>query len=166
MQTLSLVRGLQQLGHENCIFARPGSKLLKEARESNIPCFTLPMRGKWDLISARTLRRLVDVQKPDILHAHTSHACSIALMARWPDSTPAIVFSRNSALPAKKPFLRRKLKNVDALLAVSEVRNQLLEAGIPSRKIFVVECSSDSSKPDTTLLLEKAEECYRSVLQL
>ncbi|MCI0601589.1 glycosyltransferase [bacterium] len=151
MQTLHLVRGLQQRGHENCIFARPGSRILQEARASNIPCFTLPMRGEWDLISGRTLRRLVDVQKPDILHAHTAHACSIALMARWPDTLPSIVFSRRAAVPAKKTLLRRKLKHVDALLAVSQtVRNQLLEAGIPSQKIFVAESGSDFSQLDAS----------------
>jgi L-malate glycosyltransferase len=149
MQTLHLVRGLQQRGHENCIFARPGSRILQEARTSNIPCFTLPMRGEWDFISGRTLRKLVDIQKPDILHAHTAHACSIALMARWPDKIPSIVFSRRVAFPTRKKLLRRKLKHVNAVLAVSQtVRNQLLEAGVPSQKIFVAESGSDFSRFD------------------
>jgi L-malate glycosyltransferase len=151
MQTLHLVRGLQQRGHENCIFARPGSRILQEARASNIPCFTLPMRGEWDFISGRTLRRLVDVQKPDILHAHTSHACAIALMARWPDKTPSIVFSRRVAFPSRKKLLHRKLKHVDAVLAVSQtVRDQLLEAGISPQKIFVAEGGSDFSRFDVS----------------
>ncbi len=146
IQTLHLIRGLQERGHENCIFARPGSRILQEAREKKIPCFTLPMRGEWDVISGRTLRRLVHVQQPDLLHAHTAHACSIAMMARWPDKSPPIVFSRRVAFPARKTLLRRKLKNVDALLAVSKtVRNQLIESGIPAEKIFVAESGTDFS---------------------
>lgn len=155
IQTLSLVRGLQQRGHENCIFARPGSRILQQARDEGIPCFTLPMRGEWDFISGRTLRKLIGVQKPDLVHAHTAHACSIALMARWPDKRPPIVFSRRVAFPSRKALLRRKLKSVDALLAVSQtVRDQLLETGIPPEKIYVAESGTDFSRfesaPDRT----------------
>jgi L-malate glycosyltransferase len=144
IQTLHLIRELQKRGHQNCIFARPGSQILKEARANDIPCFTLPMRGEWDLISARTLRRLIHVQRPDILHAHTAHACSIALMARWPDPYPPLVYSRRVAFPPKKRILPRKLKKVDAVIAVSQaVRKQLMEVGIQPEKIFVAESGTD-----------------------
>ena len=147
IQTLHLVRSLQLAGHQNCIFARPGSRILQEARVQEIPCFTLSMRGEWDFISGRTLRRLIHVQKPDILHAHTAHACSIALMARWPDGVPPIVYSRRVAFPSNKKLLRRKLKNVDAVLAVSQtVRSQMMDAGVSAERIYVAESGTDLAR--------------------
>ena len=149
IQTLHLVRALQQRGHQNCIFARPGSRILQESRAQNIPCFTLPMRGEWDFISARTLKRLILIQQPDVLHAHTAHACSIAMMARWPGRIPPIIYSRRVAFPSRKSLLRRKLKNVDAVIAVSQtVRTQLVAAGVSADKVFVAESGTDFSTFD------------------
>jgi glycosyltransferase involved in cell wall biosynthesis len=146
IQNLHLVSGLQQRGHENWIFVRPGSRIRDVAAEKQFHCVTLPMRGEWDVLSARALRRHIQVHRPHLVHAHTAHACSMAILARWPNDHPRIIYSRRVSFPKSSTLVQRKMKYVDALLAVSNaVRDQLIKTGVPAEKIYVAESGTDFS---------------------
>src|SRR6185503_7069206 len=92
IQTLYLIQELVKRGHKNFLVARPGSRILEEAQSSGIETFPLNMRGEWDLMSAKKMRRWMLDCHAEILHAHTAHACSIALLARRKDKLPPVVY--------------------------------------------------------------------------
>ena len=148
IQTIHLTQGLQKLGHQNFLIARPGSRILQEAQAANIQTLTLNMRGEWDFIAAGRLRKWIDEYHPEILHAHTAHACAIALLARRGRKSPRIVYSRRVTYGGR--YIRQKLKHVDVVLAVSKsIRKQLLSAGVPDEKVIVVESGTDFYVFDT-----------------
>ncbi|HJZ11641.1 MAG TPA: glycosyltransferase, partial [Acidobacteriota bacterium] len=116
VQTLLLAKQLQVNGHQNFVFAQKKSLLAQEARGDGLITLELGMRGEWDLYAARKIRKAIRDNSPGILHAHTPHACALAILARGRRSLPAIVFSRRISAPLKRTT---KYRQVDALLAVS-----------------------------------------------
>ena len=148
VQTLLLARELQARGHSNLVIAQKDSPLAEKAQEANIPTLELRMRGEWDIIGAWKLRKAVQEYSPDIVHAHTPHACSLALFAKI--APVGLVCSRRVIFPLpKNPLTRYKYRNVDAVLAVSQaVRNQLVTDGLPAEKIFIAQSGTDFSMLD------------------
>ena len=144
VQTLLLARELQSRGHENVIIAQNGSLLSERAGEVSIRTLLLSMRGELDPVAALRLRKVLLQELPNIIHAHTPHAGSLALLARR-KRTPVVV-SRRVIFPLKNFLSRLKYQKADAVLAVSQsVRNQLVMDGILDEKIHVAESGTDFS---------------------
>ncbi len=100
-----------------------------------------------DLYSAWKISQITKKYKIDIIHAHTSHAHSLAVLSTFFHSAPKIVVSRRVSFPpAKNIFSRWKYNRADIILPVSYyVARILKENGIPEEKIHVVRSSIDLS---------------------
>jgi len=81
-QTLLLVEGLRQIGHDAEMVCPPESPLARRALEASIPVHQIPLRGELDLSSAIQLRQLIQRFHPQILQLHTAHSHTIGLLAR------------------------------------------------------------------------------------
>jgi glycosyltransferase involved in cell wall biosynthesis len=77
-QTLYLHQALCGRGVSSHLVCQPGSPLARRAREAGLPVFEVGMRGEIDLGACRRIRRLIAQSGCDLLHAHTSHAHSLA----------------------------------------------------------------------------------------
>ena len=99
---LFLAEELAARGHQNHLLLQEKSAAVEEAQRRNLSFEQLRMKGEWDLLAARRLRKAIERHRPNIVHAHTSHAGTLALLARGFGSTPPIVLSRRISLPLKK----------------------------------------------------------------
>jgi glycosyltransferase involved in cell wall biosynthesis len=148
-----LMQGQVQAGHRVHIAARPGSAFLTSdhgGAGSQIARIALPLRGEWDLASAYRLGRYVVREGIDILHAHTSHAHTLAVLGRRFAGRGKVVVSRRvSFAPKTDPFNRWKYAQPDLLISVSHRVDQVLaEAGIPAARRAVVHSAVDLQRLD------------------
>jgi glycosyltransferase involved in cell wall biosynthesis len=163
IQTLHLIKGLNERGHQNVLAVQKNSPLIQQAKQASIVPIEINMRGEWDLVAAFQLRKLIKQHRPDILHAHTAHATSLALTARTGKNI-ATVFTRRVTLPIpRNPFARKKYNSVDGIIAVSKsVKAQLIETGVEADKICIAESGTDFSRLDDA----PAKNVARKYLQI
>jgi len=146
-----LIQGLAKRGHQILIAGCPGGEFLA-SRHGGIEAkrFPLPFRGELDLWTAWKLAQIVRSEQVDILHAHSSHAHSMAVYARrWAGRGKVIVSRRVSFAPRNNALNRWKYKQPDKFICVSrKVRDVLREAGIAESKLEVVYSSVDLARLD------------------
>jgi len=136
-QVLWLMEALRARGFEQLLLAPAGSPLAHRARKAGLPVaeLSLPAMSLANLQTVRARRAPFD-----LVHAHDSHAHSLAALAAIAASGPhrPLVVSRRVAFPVAA-LGRLKYRKADAYIAVSAfVRLRLLEAGVPDRKIHVI----------------------------
>lgn len=141
-----LMRGLAARGHGVLAMGRPGAPFLQNSHaDAPLRRVPLPLRGEWDLPSAARLAALVRREGIDILHAHTSHAHTLAVLARaWAGRGRVVVSRRVSFSPRNHVLNRWKYRAPDRLLAVSQrVGAVLAEFGVSRENIDVVHSAVD-----------------------
>ena len=70
-QVLYLANGLKGRGIINVVVCQPGSLLSIKLKESGIEVINLACRGEWDIFYLLRLIRVIQSEKPDIIHAHS-----------------------------------------------------------------------------------------------
>lgn len=150
-QACWLMQGLCSYGFEVYAVGKENSEFINRLETiSNIRTFTLPLRSELDLYSAWKIANLARKNKIDIIHAHTSHAHSLAILSTFFYTTPKIVVSRRVSFPpAKNIFSKWKYNYIDLIIPVSYyVAKILKEQGVVENKIQVVRSSIDLSHID------------------
>jgi glycosyltransferase involved in cell wall biosynthesis len=126
-----LARGLAARGHRQLLVTPKGSALEKRARESDLP--TAPL-----LFGPLSLPQLV--RDFDVIHTHSGRAQTpVWLLGPWLRAVR--VATRHVAFEPKNRFVHswKYGRGCDGVIAVSEaVREILLRAGVPQRKIEVI----------------------------
>jgi glycosyltransferase involved in cell wall biosynthesis len=140
-QVRLLMRELaREPGVEQRLVTRGGSELARRAAAEGIAVREIP----WTLgLDPRAWWRLVVealVWPPDFLHAHNSHAVTLAVWARrflrLAGSAPRLVATRRVVFPVRS---RSALHEADAVVAISQaVRSTLVAAGVPPGEVTVV----------------------------
>lgn len=146
-----LVQGLARAGHRVWIVGRPGSAWLENTHGGvALTRVALPLANEFDLYSAWQLARLVRREQIDLLHAHTSHAHSLACLARKLAGRGKVVVHRRVSFSPKQDWLNRaKYAAPDRIVAVSRhVGEVLLQAGIPNDRVRVVHSAVDLARLD------------------
>lgn len=125
---------------KNLILTKQGSELAARARKKKIECQELPFRFEADVFTARRVANIAFGSVDTILHAHTPHALSVAIMAQRFGAKQPICFTRRVSFPVKNFFANRwKLNQPDRIVAVSQaVADRLKEAGVTPEKIRVI----------------------------
>jgi glycosyltransferase involved in cell wall biosynthesis len=151
-QTLMLASGLQARGHEPLLAVAAGGELERRAREAGVPTAGQPLHGEFDLPGMGRLRRTVRSFRPDVLHAHTSHAVTLAtgagLLASPLRRIPAVLTRRVSFSLKRNPLARLKYRwRIDHLIAVAdEVRWVLIREGVEPERITVIHSGIDLAR--------------------
>lgn len=164
-QMRRLVRGLARGGNESLVVVRSGSAAAERMRGEPALLEVLPLRSEFDLASAWRLGRILRREACDVVHAHTSHAATLAnVAARLAGGIPLVV-SRRLDFPLRGKVMGR-IKytwGVDRILAVADaVKRRLEEAGIPPATVRVVRSACELDAFDR--LPDRAEA--RSLLGL
>lgn len=152
-QTLYLVQGLRERGHEAHLVCQPESEIRGRAEEAQIPCFPLRMRGEFDPCAAVRLARLMRSQAYDLVHSHTSHAHSQVMAASfWLRKRPLRIVTRRVDFSIfRHNFLGLNIykytKGVDHVIAIScKIREVLLRDGIPPDSISLAHSGVDPDR--------------------
>lgn len=156
-QLLYLVKGLKEREHTSSVICQPGSSLEDAVKKAEIDAIPIKMRSEIDILAAWKIGRFLRRGKYDILHAHTSHAHSIGLLARFFGKVKAMAVSRRVDFP-----IRSRLKyNSFAVhyIAVSEAIKRVMAAGgISPQKIDVVRSCIDLDMLDNAVISDVRAE--------
>ena len=144
-----LVRGLIDSGHEALLVCQPDGIAARRAMNQGLPLAAVKMRGEMDVLAANKIASLARENRCDIIHAHTSHAHSLAVLANMAirNHSRVIVHRRVDFSIHKQPLglsLWKYRIGVDRYIAISdEIKNVLVRDGVPARKIDVVRSCTD-----------------------
>ncbi len=137
-QVLYLHEGLLEQGVDSLVVCPPDSAFAERLREHSLPFWALPQRGGFDPVAAWRLGGRAR-REGAIVHAHTSHAHSLALWAsHLRGRFPLVVSRRVDFAVGKDAAGQRKYlsRRVDCYLAISsQVETVLREAGVPAARI-------------------------------
>jgi glycosyltransferase involved in cell wall biosynthesis len=140
-QVLELMKGLRERGVENLLVCRSGSEIGARAEEAGIATVNLPLLGEWDIISAFRMRALFARRGNHIVHAHTSHSHTLALLALIGNQSCRLIVSRRVDFHLHS-FFSRKWKygrSVHRIIAVSDaIRRILMEDGVDPGRIVTI----------------------------
>ena len=147
VQNLALVRHLTKRGGEAILVAREGSALHERAKGEGLRTVAWRPRGELDVLAAMGLRRLMKSSGARVAHAHTAHALTLALLARFGLAGVRVVASRRVSFPLRSAFSLWKYRSADAVVAVSgKVREGLLEEGLDPAKVHLIPSGVDLAR--------------------
>ncbi|MHB8764275.1 MAG: glycosyltransferase family 4 protein [Deferrisomatales bacterium] len=147
-QVFYLHRGLLGRGVESHLICSAGGELLARAQAAGLPAAGLPLRGEWDLASV--LRVAVAARRlgATVVHAHSAHALTIALLAaRLGRGCRVVATRRVDFVPSRHPLNRWKYGGPHRLVAISRAIRQILEEfGVPPERLRLVPSGVDFSR--------------------
>ncbi len=148
-QVSLLCREQVRSGHRPVILCPPGSPLARWAAEAGIPAREARLAGELHPASVAAVRREVTALRPHIVHAHTSHAHTLALLAaRGPGRPLRVVARRLAGRPPRGLSARLKYgRRVDLFIAVAgAVGRELVAAGVEPEQVAVVPSAIDPAR--------------------
>jgi glycosyltransferase involved in cell wall biosynthesis len=151
VQMFELARGLALRGHRVAVVSRPEGELPERCQAERLDFVALPLRHEFDLSSARSLGRVYEERKVDVVHAHKGIAHSAALFATYfSRRRPAIVANRGVSFPLD-PFNRLKYHfRLDAVVTVcQDIKDVVVASGrVPAEKVHVIYAGVDLTRFD------------------
>lgn len=146
-QVYLLLKGLKERGVESFLVTSPGSALSEKAKEIEIPVKEINFKSELDLVAINIIVKILREKKIDILHAHTSHAHSLAgISGRI--AGKRVVVTRRVDFPPRGILSRWKYHRlVDIIIAISHAIERILrDIGIPQERIRYVPSAFDPRK--------------------
>lgn len=150
-----LIEGLDKSNIISFLVSKKGSAIEEKA---DLFCtdhkFFFAIFGEFDLIAARKISKLIDRFEIPLVHAHSSHAHSIAFLAKiLSRKKPRVIVTRRVFFhPFRKgtfkPLVKLKyLWGADHYIAISrKVKEVLVSCGIPEGKVSVVYSGTDPER--------------------
>jgi L-malate glycosyltransferase len=146
----------REAGVDQRLVTRRGGELARRAAASGVPVRGAPWAAGLDPRAWWRLVRELRAFRPAVIHAHNSHALTLARWARaaLPRSgraaRPALVATRRVVFPVRPASA---LFAADRVIAVSAaVRASLLRAGLPAGRIVLVPSGVDPVEVQTAAL--------------
>src|SRR3954463_11634246 len=145
-QMFQAATGLRERGHDVTVISRPDPVLAARCEERGVAFAGLPMRHQFDIRSMLALRRLVRLQKPEVIHVHKGIAHALALAATARDPVGAFVVNRGVSFPLDV-WNRGKYRTrrVDRVVTVCrQIKDVIVTSGrLPAEKVVVVYAGTD-----------------------
>jgi glycosyltransferase involved in cell wall biosynthesis len=134
------MRGLARTnGIRSIVAARADEPLERRCRDERLEVVECSPRFGADPAAVLGLRRLIMRERVTIVHAHTSHALTLAALATLHTPVPIVAARRVDFPPASGVASRWKYSRPARLVAVSEaVARVMVESGIDRERIDVV----------------------------
>jgi glycosyltransferase involved in cell wall biosynthesis len=138
-QTLLLTQELVRRGHTCIIAARAGDALGARGRTAGLRVVDIRPRSEVGLLTAFTLRRLIERERIDVVHAQASHAFGLAALATLGTRARLVVTRHLARAPRSNAGTRWKYARADAVIAVSRAAADALEtSGVVRVRIDIV----------------------------
>ncbi len=146
-QVKYLADGLSARGHR-CIVACPPKSALFRDREAAGMAAPLHHFGEFDIFAAARLANLAERESAHLIHAHTSHAHSLAWLAGRKLPVPVIVSRRVDFPVGGNRFSRMKYFAPSVFyIAISQaVKGVLVDAGIAPARVAVAHSGIDPGR--------------------
>ncbi|MFI5228753.1 MAG: glycosyltransferase family 4 protein, partial [Gemmatimonadales bacterium] len=132
-QTLLLSKELVRHGHECLLAARAGDVLSARARGAGLRVVDITPRSEAGLVTALLLRRVIERERIDVVHAQASHAFGLAALATLGTRCRLVVTRHLALAPRGNAGTRWKYGRADAVIAVSRAAADALDAARVAR---------------------------------
>lgn len=146
-QAVYLHEGLCKAGVYSDFVCRKDSALRQRLESAQLPHKEFAYMGEIDFIAPMRLARYASQNRINIIHAHSSHAHSWALGAKFFYPSLKIVAARRVDFPIRKNFLSRckyYSSRLDAIVAISRnIHDVLIADGIPRDKVHLIHSGVD-----------------------
>jgi glycosyltransferase involved in cell wall biosynthesis len=143
-QVAYLLDGLQQMRVDSILVCPIGSAIAQAAREMGIQVYEVPLRGDHDLPFIWRLKRIIDRERPDLVHLHSRRGADIlgGLAAKM--AGVKSVVSRRVDNPESPFVVKWKYRLFDRVITISQaIAEVLLREGLPSEKLDCVRSAVD-----------------------
>lgn len=159
-QSLFLAKELKRRGLPFFFIVQPESPLHQKAREAELPVLPFKMRNEFDLPAILRLAWAMKRKKCLLVHFHDAHSVAVGSVAASLAKVPFRIITRRVDFPLKKNYFSRRkyMKNVDAIIAISEgVKKVLVEGGVDPENVEVISSGIDFSsfEEDSSALTSK-----------
>lgn len=153
-QVKNLINYSSGQGVEHILVASKGSAMEKRASELKVKAmYVTSIFGEGDLFAALKIAKVAKFHKAAVIHAHTAHAHSLALLAKvlLGGKVKVVVTRRVDFHPlrGKLGWIKKwkYLYGVDFYVAISQkVKEVLLRAGVPESKVEVIYSGVDPQR--------------------
>ena len=144
-QVLWLAESLTRSGNQCVIAARPNEPLALRAIELGLRVLPCSPRWEFDPVAASMLSRFIRREGIQVVHAHTAHAASIALLCAGDAQT---VITRRVDFRVGRDWVSKlKYRRASAVIAISDaVADALVASGIDSRQIEIIPSGIDLTR--------------------
>jgi glycosyltransferase involved in cell wall biosynthesis len=160
-QSLFLAKELKRRGLPFFFIVQPESPLHQKACEAELPILPFKMRSEFDLAAILRLAWAMKRKKCLLAHFHDAHSVAVGSVAASLAKVPFRVITRRVDFPLKRNlFSRRKyMKNVDAIIAISEgVKKVLVYGDVDPDNIEVIRSGIDFSSFEEDSLEMKSKD--------
>lgn len=146
LHILNLSEQLQKRGYDVTVACRPGRWVEERATAMGLPTVPIRVMNQHDWQDFGLLRTFLRERKIDVLHVHWSSDIVVPGYAALREHVPVRIMSRHMPYPFKSRvgswlysrFLYTRLTPVS-----NSVRETLIKAGVPDRKIEVIHHGTD-----------------------
>ncbi len=148
-QVYYLACGLHEMGVEQRVLCPADSPLAKRLKAAGVDVVALEVRGDFDFFAFRKLRKILETERPDILHVHDSHAHAAGWFATGEKSGVQLVVSRRVDFRISSNFFSsRKYRRASVrFIAISNgVRDVLVDGGVRPENIIIVASGVDPNR--------------------
>ncbi len=145
LQVVYLLRGLREKGVTSVLACPDNSEIAGCTKEIADRVYAVPMRGELDVSFTLKLKDIIRLEKPDIVHLHSRRGADIWGLVSARLSGTKVVISRRVDNPEPALIARLKYGICDRVITISNgIRDVLLKAGIPERKVVCVHSAVDT----------------------
>jgi glycosyltransferase involved in cell wall biosynthesis len=116
---------------DSVVLARSNSSMANRLSADNLPFEPIPFKSAYDLMSILKLVRFVNGNGVNILHAHTSKAHTMAIIATLLGMKAKIVLSRRVDVPIKNNWFSRFKYNHPSIKKIICVSDKIKEINTP-----------------------------------
>tara|TARA_Y100001970_G_scaffold55023_1_gene69748 strand:- start:389 stop:1426 length:1038 start_codon:yes stop_codon:yes gene_type:complete len=133
---------LENLGHEVLAIGLKRSKSLDKLQFSGVKTKRVSCYGSWDILTTRSLKKILSQFKPDIVHCHLARASYLGGSAAKDLGIAAVAKTHNLVNP-------KYYKNIDMIVVTTEAQRRHLEAeGVRNHRLTKIpNFSSVKSRP-------------------
>lgn len=151
----SLTKGLIKKGHRVIVLGLPGSPVIEKARTDDVPCYETRELNSYNplaiLKGVRSLRRLIDEERIDIINCHRSEGYPIvAFAARSSRVKPVLIRTRGDVRPVRSGPFNKLLytRFTDGVIASGDIikRGLVERLGLFKDKIDVIYAAVDTER--------------------
>jgi glycosyltransferase involved in cell wall biosynthesis len=146
IRLLTEAQAFAKRGFRVVVVGQPGAPLTRQAAQRGLPVHALRMSRPFDPVACWRLRRLMQAERVDLVHTHSSIDAWLAGFAAKSLGLP-VVRSRHVAIPVKRRrnFVYNALS--DRIIASgAAIRDLLMAGGVPAAKIVSVAAGVDLAR--------------------
>jgi glycosyltransferase involved in cell wall biosynthesis len=154
-QVFYLHKHLVKRGINSLLISNKSSELSQYCKNEALPFDEINIFGELDIFAASKISKYSKKKNIDIIHAHSAHALSVAILAKYFYPVPKLIGVRRVDFPIRKNlFSRLKYNNrkICKIISISDfIKKVLIEDGIEENKIITIRSGADIHKYDNVV---------------